>query len=150
EEILQRANQTIAAEQAPLTPTFYRNPTPTPAIGDAPPVQQPGRPAMSQQATNDSVRMLSFGGMVFLTGAGIGIVMMTSDYANPTVIGVSGTVLAAVLLAAARLMRRTKEVVEAAPPQITQYYSGDVHQQHTEITTNTKGVIAYNRNDLPL
>lgn len=149
DEIMCEGAERIAAEQTPRVPTFYKDPTPAPAVGTTPPVPQPGRAAMSQQATDDSVRMLSFGGTFLLICCGGGIVMVTSDYADPTVIGVSGGVLAAVLLAAARLMRRTKEVVEAAPAQITQNIHGDVHHQHTEINSTAKGVIAYSRNNLP-
>lgn len=149
EQIMHKANTDIAAEQTPRIPTFYKDPTKPPAIGTAPPVQQPGRPAMSQKATDDSVRMLSFGGMVLFVGVGISAVMLASGRADPVVLAVGGGSLIGLVLALCKLMRGAREVVEAAPPQITQHYSGDVHQDHTQITTSTRGVIAYSRNNLP-
>ncbi|MFI2620377.1 hypothetical protein [Streptomyces sp. NPDC018584] len=139
EDIMQRDIPSLPAEQTPRTPTSYRDPAPVPAIGDALPVQQPGRPAMSQKATDDSIRLLSFGTTFLLVSGGIGVVMVTSDYADPTVLGVGGASVTALLLAAARLMRRTKETVAAAPPQITQNITGPVHQDHSQVTTTTKG-----------
>lgn len=150
EQKMRDADAEIAAEQTPRIPTFYKDLSKPPAIGTMPPVQQPGRTAMSQKATDDSVRMLSFGAMSILASAGAYLVMKGSEVADPTVIGcicAAPVGLAVPILAIGSLLRRTKEVVEAAPPQITQYYSGDVYQQHTEITTSTKGVIAHSRND---
>ncbi|MGV2914715.1 hypothetical protein [Streptomyces alfalfae] len=139
EEIMQRDVPTVADEQTPRIPTSFKDPTPTPPIGDTPPVPQPGRPAMSQKATDDSVRMLSFGGTFLLVSGGVGVVMVASDYADPTVIGISGISVTVLLLAAARLMRRAKESVAAAPPHITQHYNGPVHQDHSHVTNTTKG-----------
>jgi hypothetical protein len=98
--------------------------------GTAPAAQKPERPAMSQKATDDSVRMIAFGGMSLMVCAGGGIVMIASDFADPTVIGVSLGGLAALVLAVARLVRRAGE---AAPTEIHQTYTGNVHQE-TRIT----------------
>ncbi|GGW98812.1 hypothetical protein [Streptomyces chartreusis] len=144
EEMLAALNDAITREKQQ---TRYDNPD-LPShkdgtqIGTAAPVDQPGRAAMSKQATDDSVRMICFGGMILLTGAGIGIVMVASDYANPTVIGVFFGGLAALALAAARLLRRAGE---AAPAEIHQHYSGNVYQQHSE--THSRSVWAKNINE---
>lgn len=111
--------------------------TPRVVIGSTPPVEQPGQPAMSKKAVDDSVRMITFGGSAFLVCGGVALVMVASDYADPTVIGVSCGGVAAVALAVARLLRRAGD---AAPTEINQYYTGDVHQQHIE--THTKAVVA--------
>ncbi|WP_020135073.1 hypothetical protein [Streptomyces sp. 351MFTsu5.1] len=103
--------------------------------GTAPPAPRPERPAMSQKATDDSVRMIAFGGMSLMVCTGGGIVMIASDFADPTVIGVSLGGLAALTLAIARLIRRAGE---AAPTEIHQTYTGPVH--HDTRITQTRAV----------
>lgn len=145
EDIMQRDAEATADEQTPRTPTFYKDPTPPPRIGDTPPVQQPGRPAMSQKATNDSVRMLSFGVTAILTSGAIALVMKASEAADPTVMAlIAGAPvgLTVPILAAAHLMRRTKEAAAAAPPQVTQHYSGDIYQDNRSNSSSTRGFIA--------
>lgn len=53
-------------------------------------------------------------------------VMVASEHANSTVIGMICAVPAVTALAVARLVRRAGE---AAPTEINQYYSGDVRQE---------------------
>lgn len=115
--------------------------TPRVVIGSTPPVEQPGRPAMSSKATDDSVRMIAFGGSAFLVCGGVALVMVASDFADPTVIGVSCGGVAAVALAVARLLRRAGE---AAPAEIHQHYTGPVHQEHTETHVSSRSV--WNKN----
>jgi hypothetical protein len=91
-----------------------------------PHARKPERPAMSSKATDDSVRMLCFGGMALLTCGGISLVMVTSEFADPKAIGVFFAGLAAVALAAARLLRRAGE---AAPTEIHQTYTGPIRQE---------------------
>lgn len=123
--------------------TSYRDPSPLPPIGSAPPVPQPGRPPMSSKATDDCVRMLAFGGTTLMVSAGAGLVMVTSEFADPTVIGMICAAPAAIavpILALARLVRRAGEAV---PAEHHHHYTGPVHQQtvnsHTRLwgkTTN--------------
>jgi hypothetical protein len=96
-------------------------------LDTSPAEQQPSRPAMSSKATDDSVRMIAFGGMSLMVCAGGGIVMIASDFADPTVIGVSLGGLAVLALALARLVRRAGE---AAPTEIHQTYTGNVYQEN--------------------
>lgn len=99
----------------------------------APPPAKRERPAMSGKATDDSVRMIAFGGMTLMVSAGGGILMVTSHFADPTVIGMicaAPAVIALPVLAVARLARRFGE---AAPTEIHQTYTGNVHQE-TRIT----------------
>jgi hypothetical protein len=123
--------------------TSYRDDSPVPLIGTAPPVPQPGRPAMSSKATDDSVRMLCFGGMTLLTCGGVSLVMVASEVADPTVIGVFFGGLAALALAIARLLRRAGE---AAPAEIHNHISGPVHVDQRETRTSTRGVWAKTNN----
>lgn len=151
EDIEQDMRQTQAdiAEQTPRIPTFHRDTSPLPAIGTTPPVTQPGRPPMSQRATDVSTLMLTGSIAYAIVGGTTAGVMAVSEYADPTVCGIVFAAPALFVLAVARVFKRAADAREAAPPQITQYYSGDVHQDHTQITTSTRGVIAYSRNNLP-
>jgi hypothetical protein len=40
-------------------------------------------------------------------------------------------------------------VVEAAPPVHHHHYEADVHQDNRNVSTNTRGLIAHTRNELP-
>ncbi|CUW33415.1 MULTISPECIES: hypothetical protein [Streptomyces] len=133
------------SEKAPVA-TFYRDVSPVPAIGTAPPVQQPGRVPMSQRATDASVLMLAGAGSMSMVSVSTGILMYLSQYADPVVCGVVLGAPTVVVLALCRLARRAKEVVQAAPPVIHQHYEGAVTQNNTEITTNNRGVIARTNN----
>lgn len=105
--------------------------------GTAPPAGRE-RPAMSGQAVDSSVRMIAFGGMTLMVSAGGGILMVASDFADPTVIGMicaAPAALALPILAIARLIRRAGEV---APTEIHQTYTGPVH--HDTRITQTRAV----------
>jgi hypothetical protein len=132
-----------------LTPTTYRDETPLPVVGTALPVTQPGRPPMSQQATDASALMLSGGAATLLVGGGASLVMLASGYADPVVCAIVLGAPAAVVLAVSRLLKRAKDVAAAAPPTIHQHYTGTVHQDQRSITTTTRGVIANTRNQNP-
>jgi hypothetical protein len=108
---------------------------------DTAPARKPERPAMSSKATDDSVRMLCFGGMTLLTCGGVSLVMAASELADPTAIGMffgGGTVLA---LAIARLLRRAGQ---AMPGEIHHHYTGPVDQRTTH--SSTRGVWAKTTN----
>lgn len=110
----------------------------------APAAHKPERPAMSQKATDDSVRMIAFGGMSLMVCAGGGIIMVASDFADPTVIGMICAAPAAIavpILALARLARRAGEAV---PVEIHQTYTGNVRQE-TRIT-HTRAVWSKTKN----
>jgi hypothetical protein len=112
--------------------------------GTAPAAQKPERPAMSQKATDDSVRMIAFGGMSLMVCAGGGIVMVASDFADPTVIGVSLGGLAALALAIGRILGRAKGVL---PDEIHQTYTGTVYQDQRNVDSKNYGVWVKNTNE---
>ena len=108
-----------------------------------PPARKPERPAMSPKATDDSVRMLCFGGMTLLTCGGVSLVMVASEVADPTAIGMffgGGAILA---LAIARLLRRAGQAV---PPEIHNHFTGTVHVDQRHTHTENKGVWARTNN----
>ncbi|MEU6054216.1 hypothetical protein ABZ829_27820 [Streptomyces xanthochromogenes] len=151
DQTMHDANLAIAREQTPHLATFYKNTDPVPHKGTAPPVAQPGRPAMSQGATDISVLMLAGGAGMALLGVGVSMVMLASHYANLGVCAVVFGAPVAFALALARVLKRTAGVVAAAPApvEIHQHYTGHVHQEHHEITSTTKGLIATTRNEHP-
>jgi hypothetical protein len=137
------ARQIIAAA---YQPTSYRDTTPIPTIGTAPPVAQPGRPPMSQGATDASVLMIAGAGSVSMVSLSAGVLMYLSQYANPVVCGVVFGAPTVLVLALSRLVRHVKQVVEAAPPVIQQTYTGAVYQDQRNVQTRTSGVWARTNN----
>ncbi|MFF8293631.1 hypothetical protein ACF068_31105 [Streptomyces sp. NPDC016309] len=135
----------VYSDNAPVA-TFYKDVSPVPTIGSAPPVQQPGRAAMSQRATDTSVVMLAGAGSLSMISVSTGVLMYLSQYADPVVCGIVLGAPTVVLLAFCRLVRRAKEAVQAAPPVIHHHYGGTVVQDNTEITTHNRGVIARTNN----
>jgi hypothetical protein len=119
-----------------------------PRIGTTPPVQQPGRPAMSPRATDASVLMLAGGGMSFLVCGGIALVMWASQSADPVVCGIVFGAPTALALALGRLFGRAKAAIEAAPAPVHHHYNGDVHQDQRSMESKNYGVIANTRNQI--
>jgi H+/gluconate symporter-like permease len=73
-------------------------------------------------------------------------VMVASEHANPTVIGMICAAPAAIavpILALARLLRRAEQ---AAPAEIHQTYTGTVYQDQRNVHTTTRGVWARTNN----
>lgn len=139
-----QARQLLAAvEEAMRTPTSYRDDAPVPLIGTAPPVAQPGRPPMSQKATDASALMLSGGLASLPLGAAASLVLWASGHADPAVIAVICAAPTTLILALSRLVKRAKE---AAPDEIHNHYTGPVYQDQSETHTTTKGVWAKTNN----
>ena len=143
------------SEQWKNTPSF-RDSTPIPAIGDAPPVAQPGRPPMSEAATNISGVMIASSVPILALGAAATGVLWGSGHADPTVIAwmcagiiAAPAAIAAPILALTSLMKSAKQAAEAAPPVIHQHYTGTVHQDARTLNTTNRGIIANTRNQLP-
>ncbi|MFG3476455.1 hypothetical protein ACGF3K_14485 [Streptomyces sp. NPDC047980] len=125
----QQADHLIAAvNDALAAPTSYRDDTPLPRYGTAPPVPQPGRPPMSQKATDASALMLTGSVLTLATGGAASAVLWASGHADPTVIGL----IAAAPLAIAAPIWALARLVKAATKTTTEHhhhYSGPVRQQ---------------------
>lgn len=145
-----QAQQLIAAvDEAFAAPTSYRDETPCPAIGTTPPVAQPGRPPMSQKATDASALMLTGSVLTAALGGSATAVLWASGHADPAVVGcivAAPAALAIPIIALGRLVKRAKE---AAPPVHHHHYNGTVHQDQRSISSKTNGVWAKTRNELP-
>ncbi|NUP16488.1 MAG: hypothetical protein HOZ81_10360 [Streptomyces sp.] len=142
-----QAQQIIRAiEDVYATPTSYRDDTPLPAVGDTPPVPQPGRPPMSQKATDASALMLAAGATtVMVSGSAAGL-MYVSQFADPVVCSLVLGAPVALVLAVARLATKAKQVIEAAPAPVHHHYQGPVTVDQRSINSSTRGVIANTRN----
>ncbi|MGY4973476.1 hypothetical protein ACWGCC_30415 [Streptomyces nigrescens] len=145
EALIQAVEQ--AVEDACRVPTSYRDDTPLPAVGAAPPVAQPGRPPMSQRATDASALMLAAGAASVPIGGSVSLVLWTLGQVDPLVLAVGATAPVALLVALARVIGRAKAAA-AAPTTHHHHYAGaDVHQDHSQVITTTRGVIARTTND---
>ncbi|MEU2374353.1 hypothetical protein [Streptomyces misionensis] len=115
--------------------------SPTAVIGTTPPVAQPGRPPMSQGATDASVLMLAGGASASMLGLTTAVVMYVSQYADPAVCAIVFGAPTALVLALARLAKRAKPA-----PTVHHHYEGPVHQDQRNVTTTTRGVWAKTNN----
>lgn len=145
-----------ASRPARTIPTSFRDHSPVPTIGTAPPVPQPGRAAMSEKAVDDTARMIGASVVIAVTGGSATAVLWASGHANPAVIAwVCGcavavpVVLAVPVLAVKSLMKKAKEVVQAAPTTHNHHYTGNVYQDHRSVHAENKGVWVRNTNELP-
>ncbi|EFE65793.1 predicted protein [Streptomyces viridosporus ATCC 14672] len=110
---------------AAYQPTSFRDDSPIPVVGSAPPVPQPGRPPMSQGATDASVLMLAGGASTAMVGGTAAVVMYYSQFANPVVCAIVFGAPTALVLALARLAGKAKA---ALPEEHHHHYAGPVYQ----------------------
>lgn len=124
-----------AVDDVMETPTSYRDTTPLPVVGDALPVAQPGVPPMSQRTT-DTLRAVMFASVATVPPGLIAIgILVASEHADPTVIGMICAAPAVIALAIARLVRSAGKAV---PPTIHQHYTGTVNQHHQTVNSHTR------------
>ncbi|GGJ43695.1 hypothetical protein [Streptomyces brasiliensis] len=124
-------------------PTAYRDDTPVPAHGPTPAVAQPGRPPMSQGATDASVLMLAGGATTAMVGGTAAVLMYVSQFADPVVCGLVFGAPTALVLALARLAKRAKNVL---PEEHHHHYEGPVYQDQRTVHSRTTGVWAKTNN----
>lgn len=102
-----------------------------PRVGDAPPVDQPGRPAMSSRATDASVMMIAGGFLSICLGAAVSGVLYFSGKADQTVVIALCAGPPVTFLALKSLVKGVKRAV--VPDVHNHTYTGPVHQQqHTD------------------
>ncbi|MEU9095923.1 hypothetical protein [Streptomyces sp. NPDC048428] len=144
-----QATALIAAVEAAVkdVPTAYRDTTPLPVIGAAAPVAQPGRPPMSQRATDASSLMLAGGAGTLMAGTGAGVALWALGSVDPLTLGIAAGGPVALLAALSLVLRRAGQAAaQAAPVTHNHTYTGPVRQEHRTTTTTTRGVIARTRN----
>lgn len=133
------ARMFLNAVEDALAQTSYRDPSPVPQVGDAPPVAQQGRPPMSQGATDASVLMLAGGAATVMVGGTTAIVMYVSQFADPVVCGLVFGAPTALVLALARLAKKAKG---ALPDEHHHHNNGPVYQDQRNVRTRNVGVWA--------
>ncbi|MFB9584874.1 hypothetical protein [Streptomyces goshikiensis] len=147
-----RARQLITEAYAPpyVTPTSHRDETPLPAYGPTPPVAQPGRPPMSQKATDASALMLFAGIASVPIGGSLSLVLYTVGHVDPVVVGIVCAAPVLFLSALSRVIKGAKAALEAAPADHHHHNNGVVIQDHRTITvtSTTRGLVARTSNDI--
>ncbi|WP_328754576.1 hypothetical protein OHA28_19260 [Streptomyces sp. NBC_00269] len=122
-------------------PTAYRDDTPVPTHGTTPPVAQPGRPPMSQGATDASVLMLAGGTATAMIGGTAAVLMYVSQFADPVVCGLVFGAPTALVLALGRLVKKARPA-----PDVHHHYEGPVYQDRRNVHSRTTGVWAKTNN----
>lgn len=126
----------------PSIPSFKDGPR----VGDAPPVDQPGRPSMSPKASDASALMVAGGFFSLCLGAAISGVLYFSHGANEAVVITLCAAPPAAFLSLGALLKRAKQAAEAAPPEIHNHYNGPVTQDQRTTQSRNTGVWVKNDN----
>ena len=132
EEVAEKEAQRLIHDA--YKPTSFRDETPVPQYGTAPPVPQPGRPPMSQRATDISGVMLAGSVASVPLGGMTCLVLYTLDQVDPVSLTIGASAPVALVLAIGALLRRAKGVL---PEEHHHHYSGDVYEQHTTATSKS-------------
>jgi hypothetical protein len=132
-----------AAVNDVIRQTSYRDDTPVPEIGTAPPVPQPGIPPMSSKATDASVMMIAGGFLSLCLGTATSAILYFSGQADPVVVG---CICAGPPVAFFSLRGLVKSLKGAAPDEIHNHYTGTVYQDQRNVHTSTRGVWAKTNN----
>jgi hypothetical protein len=144
-EVTKLANAVDAALAETLQ-TRWRDDNPLPQFGPTPPVPQPGVPPMSHRTT-ETARAVMFCSLATVPPGLIAIgIMVASEHADPTVIGMICAAPAAIavpILALARLLRGAKEVT---PDVHHHHYEGPVYQDQRHVHSSTRGLWAKTNN----
>lgn len=127
---------------AQRVPTSYRDPSPVPYVGEAPPVAQPGRPPMSQKATDTSALMLSGSVLVVAVGGAGSGVLLALDAVEPLTLGIAAGGLTSVIVGVGWLVSRLRHAAQAVQP-ITHHHTYNAPVTRTEttnVTSHTRGL----------
>ena len=130
QQLVDAVNEAIAGQA-----TSYRDDTPIPVVGTTPPVPQPGRPPMSQKATDASALMLAGGATSLLVGGSASLVMLASGYADPVVVAILLGAPSVLVLAISKLLGRA---TKAMPGETHHHYSGNVTQTNQTINSSSR------------
>lgn len=127
-----------AYRPVPATPTYFRDDSPVPAIGTAPPVLQPDSRIVPQWAAGVAVASIGVGAGV--TGLGCGAWLVLQGLASVTLTGVLAATLpfAGIAAAATAIGSAFARVRRASTTNI---YKGTVVQR-TEVTATARGMLS--------
>ncbi len=128
-------------------PTSYRDTSPNDP-GTAAPVLQPGRPPMSQRATDASALMLAGSVASVSLGGATSLVLYTLGQVDPVTLAVGAAGPVALVLAVGSLLRSAGRAKKDMHTEHHHHYNGSVRQETTNVSSMTKGLFAKNRNDV--
>ncbi|MER5357548.1 hypothetical protein [Streptomyces sp. NPDC002785] len=128
------------------TPTSHRDDSPLPAYGPTPPIAQPGRPPMSQKATDASALMLTGSVAALSVGGATSLVLYTLGQVDPVTLAVGAAGPVTLVLAAGSLLRSLGRAKADAHTEHHHHYKGPVHQDHRTSRTTIRGVWAKTTN----
>ncbi|MFF4489437.1 hypothetical protein ACFY0F_23560 [Streptomyces sp. NPDC001544] len=112
----------------------------------SPPTPQRETPTMSPRTTEITRAVMYCSLATVPPGLVATAILVASEHADPTVIGMicgAPAAIAVPILAIARLLRRAKDVV---PPEIHHHYEGTVYQDQRNVHSHTRGVWAKTTN----
>lgn len=138
----QQADRMMAAMNE-IAATSFRDNTPVPSIGTAPPITQPGRPPMSQKAVDASAVMLAGSVASVPLGGMTCLVLYTLDQVDPVSLTIGASAPIALVVAVSVLLRRAKG---SLPAEIHHHYEAPVYQDQRNVHTSTRGVWAKTNN----
>ncbi|MFE9337748.1 hypothetical protein [Streptomyces sp. NPDC007063] len=146
QELGAAVNQAMMEELAKSarTPMSYRDDSPLPSVGTAPPVPQPGRPPMSQRATDVSGVMLAAGAASLPVGGSLALVLYAVGQADPVSLAIAGGAPVALVLAVGSLLRSAGRARRDAHTEHHHHYTGTVHQDQRH--SHNRGVWARTNN----
>lgn len=140
------------ASKTTPTATHYLNPNPTPTIGTAAPVPQPGRPPMSQKATDHASLVLVYSLSSLPIGASCSLVLWAVANVPAEVLAIAALapvgLVGAIGIAARLIGRAVADGASALPHNYTHHHSGPTYVHHTELRTTTRG-FGRTHNQLP-
>ncbi|WP_055693017.1 hypothetical protein [Streptomyces prasinopilosus] len=142
-----QARQLIdAVNDAMKAPTAYRDDTPVPAVGDAPPVAQPETRRVPTWATGIAVASIGIGAGA--VGIGCAVWLAAKGLAAITLTGVLAALSPFVGLAVLALAIGAA-IARAGRASTTNVYKGSVSVTNkTEISSTARGLFARNRNQV--
>ncbi|WP_369265809.1 hypothetical protein [Streptomyces harbinensis] len=122
--------------------THYRDITPVPAQGDAVPHPQPGRPPMSQRATDHATLVLVYSiGSLPVSGAA-SLLLWTLSSVSPVALAIIAATppvcLAAFGIAAKLVSGAVAEGAAALPPTIHHHHTGPTTVQNVHVENDTR------------
>ncbi|GAA1016794.1 hypothetical protein ACFQWA_14875 [Streptomyces thermogriseus] len=136
-----------AYRPVPQMPTAYRDTTPLPAYGSAPPVPQPDRRIVPAWAAGMAVAGIGVGATC--VGLGCGIWLACQGFAAVTLTSVLFVTLPIASVAAvAAAIGSAIRSIGATRTETHHHYAGPVRQETHTITAPAYGLIARNRNEL--
>lgn len=133
------------SSDAPVA-TRHLDPTPVPAHGTAAPHPQPGRPPMSQKATDHASLVLAYSLGSLPVGGALSLVLWSLSSVDATTLAVAAAAPAGLVttigLTARMIGRAVRDSAAALPDTTVHQHTGPTYLQHTEIhhevTTDTR------------